>query len=193
MFSSFFQLMGFPTRKPVNSRANEVAQSQSSNAGAEAISQIVSDSAANARQPSISDINKQNKSARRLDVNAKTVKTKEAPKATHEVVKGKPSIKAVAKPVAQPKAKSTAKTAPAAKSAPRAVAKPTASKAAPVKPSVPTKIVGKEPKPASKAVVKVTKVVKASPIKVVKPAAIIQAKDSVKTTLAKAAKPEVAA
>ncbi|WP_296488144.1 RNA polymerase-binding protein DksA [Rhodoferax sp.] len=124
---------------------------------------------------------------------AKTVKAKETPKATHEVVKGKPSIKAVAQPVAQPKAKSTVKPAPAAKSAPHAAAKPSVSKAAPVKPSVPTKIVGKEPKPAAKAAVKVTKVVKASPVRVVKPTAIMKAKDSVKTTLAKAAKPEVAA
>jgi DnaK suppressor protein len=57
----------------------------------------------------------------------------------------------------------------------------------------PAKVVGKEPKSAPETAVKVTKVAKASTVKAVKSTATIQAKDSVKTTFAKAAKPEVAA
>jgi len=128
-------------------------------------------------------------------VKSQTVKAKEAPKATHAVIKVKPGIKAVAKPkpVVRPKDKSAVKPAPVAKSAQGAAAKPPVSKKAPAKPSVPTKVAGKESKSAPETVVKVTKEAKASPVKAVKPTAKIQAKDSVKTTFAKAAKPEVAA
>jgi len=128
-------------------------------------------------------------------VKSQTVKAKEAPKAAHAVIKVKPGIKAVAKPnpVVRPKDKSAVKPAPVAKSAQGAAAKPPVSKMAPAKPSVPTKVVGKESKSAPETVVKVTKVAKASPVKAVKPTAKIQVKDSVKTTFAKAAKPEVAA
>lgn len=134
---------------------------------------------------------------------SQTVKAKETPKATHAIVKVKPGVKALAKPkpVVRPQDKPAVKPAPVAKSAQGAAAKPPVGKKAPAKPSVPTKVVGKESKSAPEAVVKVTKVAKASPVKVakappvkvVKPTATIQAKDSVKTTLAKAAKPEVAA
>lgn len=134
---------------------------------------------------------------------SQTVKAKEAPKATHAAVKAKPGIKVVAKPkpVVRPPDKPAVKPAPVAKSAHGAAAKPPVSKKAPAKPSAPSKVVGKESKSAPETVVKVTKVAKASPVKaakapavkVVKPTATIQAKDSVKTTFAKAAKPEVAA
>jgi len=203
MFSSFFQLMGFPALKPVNSPAKQVAQSQPSKAGAEGIGLKASGGAANTRQTSTSDVIEQKKSARRQDVKSQTVKAKETPKATHAVIKVKPGIKVVAKPkpVVRPQDKPTVKPAPVAKSAQGAAAKPPVSKKAPAKPSVPTKVVGKESKSAPETVVKVTKVAKASPVKVakaspvkiVKPTATIQAKDSVKTTFAKAAKPEVAA
>ena len=126
---------------------------------------------------------------------SQTVKAKETPKATHAGVKVKPGIKAAAKPkpVVRPKDKPVVKPAPAAKSAQGAAAKPPVSKKASAKPSVPAKVVGKEPKSAPETAVKVTKVAKASTVKAVKSTATIQAKDSVKTTFAKAAKPEVAA
>jgi hypothetical protein len=94
MFSSFFQLMGFPALKPVNSPAKQVAQGQPSKAGAEGISLNASGGATNTRQTSTSDVIEQKKSARRQDVKSQTVKAKETPKATHAGVKVKPGIKA---------------------------------------------------------------------------------------------------
>ena len=123
---------------------------------------------------------------------AQTVKVKEALAATHVVVKVKPGMKAVAKPkpVVRPKAKSAVKPVPVARSAPVAVVKPPLRKAVLVKPSVAAKVAVKELKSAPKAVAKVAA---AAPVKVVRPTAKIQVKDSVKTMIAKAAKPEVAA
>jgi hypothetical protein len=124
MFSSFFQLMGFPALKPVNSPAKQVAQGQPSKAGAEGISLNASGGATNTRQTSTSDVIEQKKSARRQDVKSQTVKAKETPKATHAGVKVKPGIKAAAKPkpVVRPKDKPAVKPAPAAKSAQGAAA-----------------------------------------------------------------------
>jgi len=119
-------------------------------------------------------------------VKAQTGKAKKALKATDAVVKVKPIIKAVAKPALPPQNKPAVKAAPAAKSAPGAVAKSPVSKAAPAKPTVPMKVVGKKPKLAPQTVAKTV------PVKIVKPTAKNQAKDSVKTMFAKAAKPEVA-
>lgn len=99
-----------------------------------------------------------------------TVKAKEAPKATPVAVKGK--------------------TAPNAKSAPAAAAKPALGKAAPAKPLLAIKALAKQPKSPPAAVAAVTR---DAPVKAVKPTAKIQVKDSVKTMIAKAAKPEVAA
>ena len=96
---------------------------------------------------------------------AQTVNAKQAPKATPAAVKR----------------------VPVAKAAPGAAPKPALGKATPAKPS---KVLAKVPKSAPAAVVQVTR---AAPVKAVKPTATTQVKDSVKTTIAKAAKPEVAA
>ena len=117
---------------------------------------------------------------------AQTGKAKVASKAAHAVVKTKPIVKAVAKPVAKPKTKTAVKPEPAAKSV--AQAKPPVKKAAPVKAPVKAAVRGKEPKSAPQAVAKVGK---AAPLKAVKPTAKVQVKDSVKTMIAKASKPEV--
>ena len=99
-----------------------------------------------------------------------TVKAKEAPKANPAAAKAKPATKA--------------------KSTPAAAAKPALGQAAPTKLSVASKVLSKEPKSPPAAVAGVTR---HAPVKAVKPTAKIQVKDSVKTTIAKAAKPEVAA
>jgi len=103
-----------------------------------------------------------------------------------QTVKAKPIIKTVAKPVLRPKdkpsIKAVVKPVPVAKKVPVVV----------VKPAVPKKVAAKQPQLVPEAAVKVIKGLKASPVKPVKPTAIIQAKDSVKTMFAKTAKPEVA-
>lgn len=101
---------------------------------------------------------------------AQTVNAKDAPKATPAALKLKP--------------------APVPKSAPGAAVKPALSKAGPAKPLVAAKALAKSPKSPPVAVVNVTR---AAPVKAVKPTAKTQVKDSVKTMIAKAAKPEVAA
>jgi DnaK suppressor protein len=139
MFVSLLQLMGFPVAEPVNSRAKEDAQRQSSTAGIAGITSKAS------------EVDTQVHSARRQEVKAQSGKPKMASKA---IDKDKPNVKAVAKPVAD------------------LSAKPRVKKPSPVK--------------ASEI---------AAPIQVVKPTAKdkvkVQVKDSVKTTTAKASKPEV--
>ena len=124
-----------------------------------------------------------------------------AVKAVKAVVKAKPAVKAVVKPVVKAKAKPAEKKAkPAAKAAPKSAAgvavKAPVKKAAVVKAPVKAPVRGKEVKPAPKAVVKAAPAKAAKPTaKAVKPTAkvTVKVKDSVKTMIAKAGKPEVVA
>jgi len=61
MFSSFFQLIGFPVLKPVNSPAKQVAQRRLSKAGTEMTGLIASDRASDIRPTSTSDAVQQKK------------------------------------------------------------------------------------------------------------------------------------
>jgi len=176
MFVSLLQLMGFPVAKPVNSRANEVAQSQPSKAGVEGIKSKASDPAANTKQTSASELHAQANSARRQEVKAQPGKPKVASKAAHAVVKDKHVVKTVAKPAAKSKVKPAAKDKPVMEPVAKSAAKPAVEKAA---------VRAKEPKPVPKVTANVVKAVE--PTAKVK----VQVKDSVKTTTAKASKPEV--
>lgn len=199
MIVSLLQLMGFPVGKPVNSRAYEIAQDKPSKARNEGISSKASDPAANKKHTSASETHARENSARRQEVKAQPGKAKVASKAAHAVVKAKPVVKAVAKPVAKPTAKPAVKAKPvvkpAAKSAAVVSAKPAVKKAAPAKAPVKGAVrAGKPkvpPKVAAKVVAKSVKAVKAAPPKAVKPIVKVQPKDSVKTMIAKAGKPEV--
>ena len=195
MFVSILQLMGFPMGKPVNSRASETLQVKSANARIEGITSNASDHAANPKHTSTREVHKQVNSARKQEVKAQPKKTKVAAKATKPAAKAKSVVKTVAKPMAKPKGKPAVKAKPVAKpvaksvakSAPRASAKPPVKKASPAKAAVKAVVRGKEPKSAPKVVAK------AVPAKTVKPTAKVQAKDSVKTTIAKAGKHQVVA
>lgn len=104
-------------------------------------------------------------------------KAKVASKANDAIIKAKSAVKTVARPATKPKEKPVVKGKPVVKAAPRA----------PAKAVVKAAVRGKESRPAAKVVVK------AAPAKTVKPTAKVQAKDTVKTIIAKTGKPEVAA
>jgi DnaK suppressor protein len=194
MIVSILQLMGFPVGKPVNSRAGEISRSKPSKARDEGISSKASDLAVNKKPTSASESQTQNKPARRQEVKAQPAKAKVVSKATPVVAKAKPTAKAVVKPVVKPKAKPAASPKPAvkpgAKSATVATPKPAAKKAAPAKVAAKAAALGKEPKPAPKAMAKEAKV---ASVKEAKPTAKVKVKDSVKATTMKAAQPEVVA
>lgn len=122
-------------------------------------------------------------------------------KAVKAVVKAKPAVKAVVKPVVKAKAKPAEKKAkPVAKAVPKsatgAAGKAPVKKAAVAKAPLKAPVRGKEVKPAPKAVVKAAPAKAAKPTaKAVKPTAkvTVKVKDSVKTMIAKAGKPEVVA
>ncbi len=104
-------------------------------------------------------------------------KAKVASKANNAVAKAKPAVKTAAKPTAKAQKKPVAKAKPVVKAAPRV----------PAKAVVKTAARGEKSKPAAKVVAKT------APAKAVKPIAKVQVKDTVKTTIAKAGKTEVAA
>lgn len=182
MFVSILQLMGFTASKPVNSRASQVLQDKPSKACLDEPSpkSKVSDSAANAKRRTISDVHAQPDAARRQEVKAQAGKVKVVAKVVKAVAKAKPAVKAAVKPPAKPVAK----------------AKPPVKKASPVKVPAKAVAVAKGRKPAAKVV---PKVVKSAAVKAVKPKAKVKdkvnvkEKDSVSTMIAKAAKPQVVA
>ena len=180
MFVSILQLMGFPAGKPVNSRASEIQQDKRPKACVEGISpkNKVLNSAANTRQQSVGDVHAQVDSARRQEVKAQPVKVKVVAKAAKAAAKAKPAVKAVVKPAKKPVLK----------------AKPPVKKAAPVKVPAKTAVVAKDRKPTAKVK---AKVVKSAAVKAVKPKVKakvnVKEKDSVRTMIAKAAKPQTVA
>lgn len=180
MFVSILQLMGFPAGKPVNSRASEIQQGKRPNAFVEGVSpkNKVLNSAANTRQQSDSDAHAQVDSSRRQEVKAQAGKVKVVALAAKPAAKAKPAVKAVVQPAKKPVVK----------------AKPPVKKAAPVKVPAKTAVGAKNRKPTAKGK---AKVVKPAAVKAVKPKVKakvnVKEKDSVRTMIAKAAKPQTVA
>lgn len=180
MFVALLQLMGFPTAKPVNSRAKEVAQGQPSKARIEGITSKASDPAANTKLTSGGVVHAQANSARRQEVKTQPGKPKVASRAANAVAKDKPVVKTVARPAAQSKEK------PAVK------AKPPVAKGSPVK--APAKAApAKAVKPIAKVKVQVKDSVKTTTAKASNPEVVVskpKVTHSVKPgTIAKATMP----
>ena len=147
MFSSIFQMMGFPAVKPVESRAIETQQSQPSKAQIESASATAPGLTDSTQSTPVNGVHKQLKPARRQEVKAQSVKAKVATKAIPKAVKVSVTAKAAVKPAVKKPAPAQLK--PPARVVPVKVVKPVAKAAKPevkaVKPVAKVKIKLKEP------------------------------------------------